>query len=71
MGRIRDFSKMNSETSSFARSTRKHVTLNIDADTIEYFKSISEESGIPFQAIISIYLSECKNRNLRFDLGRF
>lgn len=70
MGRIRGFSKLSSSDYSYARNTRKHVTLNIETETLEYFKSMSEESGIPYQAIISCYLAECKEKNRKLDLSR-
>ena len=43
--------------------------MNLDRDTIEYFKSMAEESGIPYQALINLYLRNCadKARKLNID----
>ena len=47
----------------YAKRLKKQITINIDNDTIEYFKQLSVESGIPYQTLINIYLTDCaKNR---------
>lgn len=38
---------------------KKQVTINIDTDTITYFKEMAEASGIPYQTLINLYLSDC------------
>ena len=29
---------------------------------IEYFKSMSKDTGIPYKTLISMYLTDCRNR---------
>lgn len=43
----------------YAKKLKKQVTINIDAETIDYFKSMAERSGIPYQTLINLYLSDC------------
>ena len=38
---------------------KKQVTINLDGDVIDYFKAQSESSGIPYQTLINLYLSDC------------
>ena len=38
---------------------KKQITINIDVDTIDYFKLQSKFSGIPYQTLINLYLSDC------------
>ena len=40
----------------------------IEEDTVAYFKSLSVETGIPYQNLINLYLSDCarNNRKLSF-----
>ncbi len=38
---------------------KKQITINIDMATIEFFKSESEKTGIPYQTLINLYLSDC------------
>jgi len=44
---------------------KKQITIRIDADTIEYFKDLSEDIGIKYQQLINFYLTDCKNKHLK------
>ena len=52
-----DFSK--SVKNPYARKLKKQVTIRLDEDTINYFKSLSNEKGIPYQSLINLYLRDC------------
>ncbi len=52
-----DFSK--GIENPYARKLKKQITINIDSDTIDYFKSMAASSGIPYQTLINLYLSDC------------
>jgi predicted DNA binding CopG/RHH family protein len=52
-----DFSK--SKRNPYSRMLKKQITIRIEAETIEYFKKLAEESGIPYQNLINMYLREC------------
>lgn len=43
----------------YAKRLKKQITINIDSDTIAYFKEQSESSGIPYQTLINLYLTDC------------
>lgn len=43
----------------YAKKLKKQITINIDADTIAYFKSQAEVTGIPYQTLINLYLTDC------------
>lgn len=55
-----DFS--NARKNPYVKKGKKQITINIDIDTIDYFKSQSESSGIPYQTLINLYLSDCANK---------
>lgn len=38
---------------------KKQVTINIDAETAEYFKEQAKEMRISFQKLINLYLADC------------
>ena len=38
---------------------KKQITINIDTDTIAYFKRQAEATGIPYQTLINLYLTDC------------
>ncbi len=52
-----DFS--NGRKNPYAKKLKKTITINIDVDTIDYFKNLSESSGIPYQTLMNMYLSDC------------
>lgn len=43
----------------YASRLKKQITNNIDGSTIDYFKSLAEAKGIPYQALINLYLRDC------------
>ena len=38
---------------------KRQITIRMGVDIIDYFKSLSEETGIPYQNLINLYLREC------------
>lgn len=52
-----DFS--NAKKNPYAKKLKKQITINIDSDIIDYFKMLSESSGIPYQTLINLYLADC------------
>ncbi len=52
-----DFSK--ARRNPYARQLKRQVTIRLDRDTIAYFKNLSEDTGIPYQTLINLYLREC------------
>ena len=61
-----DFSK--SVKNPYLRKAKKQLTLRLDEDTINYFRSLSEESGIPYQSLINLYLRECAAENKKLNM---
>ncbi len=45
--------------------TKKQITINLDESTISYFKSLAEETGIPYQTLINLFLADCARRELK------
>ena len=52
-----DFS--DSTKNPYAKQLKKQVTLRLNTDTISYFKALAKETGIPYQNLINLYLTEC------------
>lgn len=52
-----DFSK--STKNPYAKKLKRQVTIRIDEDTIEYFKELAEDKGMPYQSLINLYLRDC------------
>ena len=63
-----DLSKMKSRKNPYASKLKKPVTIRLSEDVIEFFKGMSEESGIPYQSLINLYLRDCANNDRKIDI---
>jgi len=61
-----DFSE--SVKNPYLKRPKKQLTIRLDEETVDYFRSLSEESGIPYQSLINLYLRECAAENKRFHM---
>ena len=52
-----DFSK--AVKNPYVQRMKQQITINIEKDTIKYFKDLSGDTGIPYQSLINMYLTEC------------
>jgi predicted DNA binding CopG/RHH family protein len=43
----------------YAKQLKKQISIKVSPLVIEYFKSEAEETGIPYQTLINLYLTEC------------
>ena len=57
-----DFSKLKSRKNPYAKKLKKQITIRIGVEAIEYFKKLSEDTGIPYQKLIDSYLLDCAVR---------
>jgi uncharacterized protein (DUF4415 family) len=62
-----DFS--NARKNPYAAQLKKQVTIRLDEEAINYFKSISEEVGIPYQSLINLYLRDCAANHKKLNLS--
>lgn len=53
----------------YTQKLKKTITINIEEDTIKYFKSQSEENGIPYQTLINLYLSDCVKNKKKLQIN--
>jgi uncharacterized protein (DUF4415 family) len=61
-----DFSK--ARPNPYAKLLKRPVTIRLDSATVEYFKALAEESDIPYQTLINLYLRDCAASGRRLDL---
>jgi uncharacterized protein (DUF4415 family) len=62
-----DFSK--SKKNPYAARLKRQVTIRLDESTVAYFRELAEETGIPYQTLINLYLRDCAAKNRRLDLS--
>ena len=62
-----DFSQ--SRKNRYAAQLKKPVTIRLDEDSIFYFKSMADETGIPCQSLINVYLKDCASSGKKLNLA--
>lgn len=62
-----DFS--NARINPYTKKLKKQITINIDTDTINYFKAQSDKSGIPYQTLINLYLTDCATNQKQLHIS--
>ncbi|MFO1205334.1 MAG: BrnA antitoxin family protein [Burkholderiales bacterium] len=62
-----DFSA--SRKNPYAAQLKKSVTIRLDQDSIAYFKALAEETGIPYQSLINLYLKDCAAAKKKLNLA--
>ena len=64
-----DLSKMKSRKNPYASKLKKQVTIRMGEDVVTYFKALAEETGIPYQSLINLYLRDCVAHGRKPDLS--
>ena len=54
-----EFSNMKGRRNPFIRYLTEPVTMRLDRDTVSWFKAMAEETSIPYQTLINLYLRDC------------
>ena len=62
-----DFSK--ARKNPYASQLKKQITIRLDEDSITYFKTISEDVGVPYQSLINLYLRDCALSQRKLNLN--
>ncbi|HJX16485.1 MAG TPA: BrnA antitoxin family protein [Candidatus Deferrimicrobiaceae bacterium] len=62
-----DFSK--GKRNPYSKYLRKQVTIRLDENTIDYFKKMADELGMPYQTLINLYLRDCAATGRRLSIS--
>lgn len=52
-----NFSK--AKPNPYVGKLKRQITIRLETSTIDYFKDLAKELGIPYQNLINMYLREC------------
>jgi len=52
-----DFSK--AKPNPYAKKLKTPITIRLEPEIISYFKRLAEETGIPYQTLINLFLRDC------------
>ncbi len=59
----------NARKNPYAKRLKQQITINLSGKVVTYFKNMSAESGIPYQTLIDLYLSDCVENNRKIDIS--
>lgn len=58
-----DFSE--SRKNPYTKQLKRQITIRLDASSVDYFKKLAMELGMPYQNLINLYLSDCATQKSR------
>ena len=64
-----NINELNPRKNPYASRLKKQITINIDSNTIDYFKSLAEAKGIPYQTLINLYLRDCATNQRKLQMS--
>lgn len=61
-----DFS--NAVKNPYVNKEKQQVTIKLDSSVVAYFKKMADDTGVPYQTLINMYLADCvkEKKKLRF-----
>ena len=63
-----DFSKMKGRKNPYVKHLKQPVTMRLDQDTVSYFKAMADETGVPYQTLINLYLRDCAVNERKLEM---
>ena len=62
-----DFSR--SKKNPYAKHLKQQVTILLDKEAVAYFKQMAADTGVPYQVLINLYLTECARDQKRLSFS--
>ena len=62
-----DFSKLRELKKSYA-GKKKGVGINLSPEVVDYFKALAQETGLPYQKLIDLYLLDCARKRKKLTM---
>lgn len=61
-----DFS--NAKKNPYAKELKTQITIKVAPSVISYFKGEALETGIPYQTLINLYLTDCVKSKKKLEM---
>jgi len=63
-----DLSRMKARANPYAAKLKKPVSMRLSEDVVDYFKSMANDAGVPYQSLINLYLRDCVMNHRRVQI---
>jgi predicted DNA binding CopG/RHH family protein len=67
MKREYNFSKMKELKNPYT-GRKQAVGINLSPEVVDYFKALADETGLPYQKLIDLYLLDCAKRRKKLRM---
>jgi uncharacterized protein (DUF4415 family) len=64
-----DLSKLKSRKNPYAKQLKKQITIRIGSEAIDYFKTLSKQTGMSYQNLINSYLLDCAFKKKKMEMS--
>jgi len=64
----KEYDFTNAKPNPYIKKLRKQISIRLDIDTIGYFKKKAEETGIAYQNLINLYLTDCAVHSKKINI---
>lgn len=64
-----DIEALNPRKNPYSGRAKRQITINLDDDTVVFFKNLSVTTGLPYQTLINLYLSDCAKNNRQLNMS--
>lgn len=61
-----DFSQ--SRKNPYVKRLKRQITIRLDAASVDYFKQMAADLGMPYQNLINLFLRDCATRKRRPEI---
>jgi predicted DNA binding CopG/RHH family protein len=65
-----DFSQMKGRKNPYAERLKQQITIQLEEETLDYFKKLANETGFTYQHLIDLYLRNCAQVGFKDPLKR-
>ena len=67
MKKENNFSKMKELKNPYT-GRKQAVGINLSPEVVDYFKALADETGLPYQKLIDLYLLDCAKRRKKLRM---
>ena len=64
-----DIQALHPRKNPYAKKLKQQITINLNSDTVAYFKALAEQNGIPYQTLINLYLTDCAENKRQLSIS--
>lgn len=63
-----DIKNLNPRKNPYLNKEKQQVTIKLDSNVVMYFKNMADDTGVPYQTLINMYLADCvkEKKKLQF-----